>query len=152
MIITLNGFGFLLTAWVGAATLTTLLFLKAFGVGNEVTYSIVVGVAGSVLLVVDYRARRRMGPLSPMWRLVSSDAGGQILMIPCWIMGALAIVGCSMALFDVLRGEVPGLPQGIQSLGWLGLWLPVVLDYFFPFGFRRKQQIDSERSTPIEPS
>ena len=150
--ISCNCIGVVLVVGIGSATFLLIQLMRAVGLESELASSIVMGTAGTVMLCVDYTFRRRMGPLSPMWRLISQDAGGHISVIPCWVMGAYGVfVGCD-ALLGALRTALPSLPSDLSLICWCGFCVPVVIDYFWPFGLHRGQSIDADTNTPFEPS
>lgn len=126
--------------------------LTALGIDSQPWLDTFVSAIGAAVLIVDYRLRRRDQPTSPMWRLLDPRAGGHILIVPCWLIGASLLLFGFGGFSDCLQGWYPVLPRGIRYLGFIGFFVPAAGDYLYPNGTGAHRHTNPEQSTPIAPS
>ena len=109
-------------------------------------------LTGMSFVVSDYRERRRDVMAMPLWRLVQPTSGGHIFFIPCWVIGAVCILGAGFSLADIANGVGRrSLASALVPCSLLGFMFPPAYDFLRPFGrsrWARPERSDDEAFRP----
>lgn len=115
-------------------------------------FSIGLALTGISFVVFDYRERRRDVMAMPLWRLVQPTSGGHIFFIPCWVLGAVCILGAGLFFQDLASGAGRrSLASALVPCALLGFVFPPAYDFLRPFGrsrWARPERSDDEAFGP----